>query len=140
MYRLGKGDHSLVNTAFNQGSIPDNVISLAFVPRSRENETGSVVTLGGVDSQHHTGAITHVYVHEFSSNSTVAEHLHNANRPLTLVEGLGLNGFSHSLTYANTRLLGSGLLSSLTGVIDTRSTLTLLSTGTYNPSSPHHMG
>ena len=101
---------TVTDNLLTQGTIPQKVVGIYFAPTPTENNTNGEMTFGAVDSSKTTGPITFAPI---TSTSPSSEFF----------------GIDQSITYGSAQMT---VLSSTAGIVDTGTTLTLLSTDAFN--------
>jgi len=101
---------TVTDNLFSQGTIPEHLVAVSFEPTTSEEVTNGELTFGGTDSSKFTGSITFV--------------------PLTTTSPADeFWGINESITYGTAK---TAILSSTAGIVDTGTTLILISTDAFS--------
>ncbi|KAJ3776837.1 family A1 protease [Lentinula raphanica] len=101
---------TVIDNLFNQGTISEKVVAISFEPTTSEEVTNGELTFGGTDSSKFTGDITYTLVLSIISRQTG-----------------NYWGITQTLTYGSTTLQ-----SSLSGIVDTGTTLLYIEENGFN--------
>ncbi|KAJ3529152.1 hypothetical protein NM688_g7891 [Phlebia brevispora] len=99
---------SFTDNLFTQGAIPEHLVAVSFEPTTTEESTNGEVTFGGTDSSKFTGEISFVPI---TSTSPASEFW----------------GIDQSITLGST-----SILTETAGIVDTGTTLILISTDAFS--------
>ncbi|KAH9944888.1 acid protease [Amylocystis lapponica] len=101
---------TVTDNAYSQGLISEHAIAVSFEPATSASETNGELAFGGTDSSKYSGTINYV---PLTSTSPASNYV----------------GIDQTVTYGSS---GTSILPSSSGIVDTGTTLTLLSTDAYN--------
>ncbi|KZT02222.1 acid protease [Laetiporus sulphureus 93-53] len=101
---------TVTDNLFSQGTIAENVVGIFFAPTTSDNDTNGELTFGGVDDSKTTSDVTYTSI---TTTSPASEYW----------------GIDQSITYGSS---GTSILASTAGIVDTGTTLILLSTDGYS--------